>query len=609
MTIENFEEIGLGEDILKALADLNFVKPSPVQEKAIPFILSETRDLIALAQTGTGKTAAFSLPVLEKIDTSRSHVQALILSPTRELAIQIAKDIQAFAKYKKGLRVATIYGGARADTQIRALQDGAHIVVATPGRAVDLINRKALQLQKVQWLVLDEADEMLNMGFKDDLDLILGTTPPTRQTLLFSATMLPEIERIAKQYMNNAQQISVGGRNESAANVAHMFFVAHARDRYEALRRIIDATPDIYGIIFCRTRRECQEVADKLIADRYAAEAIHGELEQRQRDYVMGRFRKRQIQFLVATDVAARGIDVDDLTHVINYNLPDQLESYVHRSGRTGRANKSGISMVIINMREHGVIRRLERLTGKQFEQKAIPNVKMIQERQLASVALKITTGAEIDEEVQKHMPEVLKQLEDITKEDLVAYIINKDFGHFLEKYRNSSDINVEGRGSQERGGRDSDVPMSTFQINIGRSHEFTKRDLFDLINSTKELRGIEVGRIDVQGGTTVFQVDSAHSANLADLWRSTQFRGISMVVSAAAAMSGGGRSGGGRGGRSGGGYGGGRGGRGGSGGGGYRGGSSRDGGGRSGGGSRSGRSGGGYGGRSGRSGGAPDDL
>lgn len=534
MSIENFVDMGLSEDILRALTDLNFTKPSPVQAKAIPFILAEKRDLIALAQTGTGKTAAFSLPILQHIDTTKSHVQALILSPTRELAIQIAKDITAFSKYKKGLRVATVYGGARADIQIRALRDGAQIVVATPGRAVDLINRKALQLQQTQWLVLDEADEMLNMGFKDDLDFILGTTPPTRQTLLFSATMMPEIERIARQYMKNAEQISMGGRNQSAAKVEHMFFVAHARDRYEALRRIIDANPDIYGIIFCRTRRECQEVADKLLADRYAAEALHGDLEQSQRDYVMSRFRKRTLQFLVATDVAARGIDVSDLTHVINYNIPDQLEAYVHRSGRTGRADKSGISMVIINMKEHGVIRRLERLTGKPFKQMPIPGAKEIVHSQLEAVALKIKEAPAVEPEVLAHIPHVLEQLTDMTKEDLVAYIVAKEWGHFLEKYKYADDINIRGsmpRGRDDRGRDGSSVNFATFQLNLGRKHEFTKAHLFELLNSSKELRGIEVGRIDVQGGSTVFQVDSVHGRALPEVFRSVQFRGIPMIV------------------------------------------------------------------------------
>lgn len=567
MSIENFTDIGLGEDIQKALVDLNFTKPSPVQAKAIPFLLSEERDLIALAQTGTGKTAAFSLPILEKIDMTKSHVQALILSPTRELAIQIAKDIASFAKYKKGLRVATVYGGARADLQIRALRDGAQIVVATPGRAVDLINRKALHLDKVQWLVLDEADEMLNMGFKDDLDLILGTTPPQRQSMLFSATMMPEIERIARQYMKDAEQMSMGGRNQSAAKVEHMFYVAHARDRYEALRRIIDATPDIYGIIFCRTRRECQEVSDKLIADRYAAEAIHGDLEQHQRDYVMNRFRKRALQFLVATDVAARGIDVSDLTHVINYNIPDQLEAYVHRSGRTGRADKSGISIVIINMKEHGVIRRLEHMTGKQFTQQAIPSAKEIVHNQLEAVAEKIKNAPVVEKEVLEHVPHVLEQLKDMSKEDLVAHIVAKEWGHFLEKYKHAGDINVDGRMPRGRDDRGGSGEFITFQLNLGRKHEFTKRHLFDLLNSSKDLRGIEVGRIDVQGGMTVFQVDAVHGRALPHVFQSLQFRGIPMAISEGERMAShrdhgrGGPSHGGRGsrGRSSGGYQGGR--------------------------------------------------
>lgn len=594
---KTFASTGLQEDILKALEELNFHTPSPIQAEAIPFILEKDDDLIALAQTGTGKTAAFSLPVIQKIDPTRSHVQALILSPTRELAIQIAKDIEAFSKHKR-LKVVTIYGGARADQQIRKLRDGAQVVVATPGRAVDLIQRKALQLDQVQWLVLDEADEMLNMGFKDDLDTILATTPRTRQTLLFSATMLPDIERIAKDYMNTTHRISVGKRNEGASSVEHVFFVAHARDRYEALRRIIDAHPEMYGIIFTRTKRESQEVADRLIADRYAAEALNGDMEQRQRDYVMERFRKKKIQFLVATDVAARGIDVDSLTHVINYNIPDQLEAYVHRSGRTGRANNKGVSMVIINMREHGVIRRLEKMIGRSFSQEKIPTGKEICAKQLSMVADKVRNGIDAEPAVQKHLPDVQEQLKDMTKEDLIAYIVGNEWGHFLEKYKFADDINVEGRMPRGRESRGSGN-MSTFQVNLGREHEFTKPHLFEMLNSSKELRGIAVGRIDVRGGMTTFEVDTAHSGNLPAILGKLQYRGIP-IVAQSAEFSGGGRSGG-RGRRRSGGGG--------------RGGNRRYGGGgfgqgrRSGGrpqGGRNNRRGGGY---PTRPGGAPDDL
>ncbi|PIV90664.1 hypothetical protein COW46_02505 [Candidatus Gracilibacteria bacterium CG17_big_fil_post_rev_8_21_14_2_50_48_13] len=536
--METFADSGLAPSILEALSAMNFTKPSPIQAKAIPFLLENSRDLIALAQTGTGKTAAFSLPILHKLDLTRSHVQALILSPTRELALQITKDLMNFGAKMKGLKVVTVYGGARADVQIRALKNGAHIVVATPGRAVDLLTRKVLDVRQISTLVLDEADEMLNMGFKDDLDTILATTPPTRQTLLFSATMLPEIERIAKQYMNDAQQINVGGRNQSADKVEHVYFVAHARDRYEALRRIIDAHPEMYGIIFCRTRRECQEVADKLGSDRYAAEAIHGELEQSQRDYVMSRFRKRRIQFLVATDVAARGIDVNDLTHVINYNLPDQLESYVHRSGRTGRADKSGVSIAIINMREHGVIRRLEHMIGKKFTQQPIPSAKDICARQLLAVAQKILEAPEVERAVMEHVPEVLEQLKDISKETLVAHIVSEKWGHFLEKYKFADDINVDSRGMESRDRREnSGIAFATFQLNVGRQHNFTKQDLFGMINASRELKGSEIGRIELAGGTTTFQLEAARAGAVIGAFRTAKFNGEPVLVTEAAPM------------------------------------------------------------------------
>lgn len=536
--MESFADSGLSPSILEALSAMNFTKPSPIQAKAIPFLLKETRDLIALAQTGTGKTAAFSLPILDRLDLTRSNVQALILSPTRELALQIAKDIMNFGAKMKGLKVVTVYGGARADLQIRALKAGAHIVVATPGRAVDLLERKALDVRQISTLVLDEADEMLNMGFKDDLDAILSTTPPTRQTLLFSATMLPEIERIAKQYMHDAVQISVGGRNQSADKVEHVFYVAHARDRYEALRRIIDAHPDMYGIIFCRTRRECQEVADKLGTDRYPAEALHGDLEQSQRDYVMSRFRKRRIQFLVATDVAARGIDVNDLSHVINYNIPDQLEAYVHRSGRTGRADKSGVSMVIINMKEHGLIRRLEQMIGKRFTQERIPGAKEICARQLAAVGQKILEAPEVDKEVLAHVPQVLEQLKDISKEALVAHIVATEWGHFLDKYKFAEDINVDGRVLERQARHESSgMSFATFQLNVGRQHEFTKQDLFAMINASRDLKGSEIGRIELAGGTTTFQLEAARAGAVPAALGALQFKGIPLVITEAAEM------------------------------------------------------------------------
>jgi len=369
-----FEEMGLNDSLLKAVQELGFVNPTPVQEKVIPRITDDVTDLIALAQTGTGKTAAFGLPLIQMTDIDDEHIQTLVLCPTRELCMQITNDLKDFAKYTKGFKVVPVYGGASVEPQIKSVKKGAHIVVGTPGRMLDLIKRKVVKVGHIKWLVLDEADEMLNMGFKEDLDAILAGTPGGKQTLLFSATMPKEILRIANRYMHDPEEISVGRETVGADNVVHEYYVTQAKYRYEVLKRIADMNPKIYGIVFCRTRRETKEVADKFMNDGYNADALHGDLSQSQRDYVMNRFRNKNLQMLVATDVAARGLDVNDLTHVINYNLPDELDVYVHRSGRTGRAGKNGVSIAIVHSRETNKIKSLQKITGKSFKRKSIPD-------------------------------------------------------------------------------------------------------------------------------------------------------------------------------------------------------------------------------------------
>ena len=385
-----FSDIGLDKNIQKAITDLGFEQPTPIQSESIPFLLSEENDLIALAQTGTGKTAAFGLPIIQQIEIESKQTQAIILCPTRELCLQITKDLGTYAKYTKGLRITAVYGGANIQTQIKALNSGSQIVVGTPGRVIDLIKRKKLRLGHIEYVVLDEADEMLNMGFKEDLDTILAETPEEKRTLLFSATMPKEVMRITKNYMFSPKTIEVARRNEGAKNVEHHFYMVNARDRYKALRRICDVNPDIYGIVFCRTRRETKDVADKLMQDGYNADALHGDLSQSQRDHVMGRFRKRNLQMLVATDVAARGIDIDDLTHIINYNLPDDLEVYVHRSGRTGRAGKNGISIIIAHSRERRKLQAISKMLRKDLTQKQVPNGEEICAIQLLTLIDKV---------------------------------------------------------------------------------------------------------------------------------------------------------------------------------------------------------------------------
>jgi len=452
-----FQDLGLNPMLLQALAELGFETPTPIQDKTIPHLANSKKDLIALAQTGTGKTAAFALPVIQQLNTSHSHVQSLILCPTRELALQITNDINNYIKYLKGVKVTAVYGGERVDKQIRALKNKPQIVVGTPGRVNDLIKRRILKVESIQWLVLDEADEMLNMGFKEELNQILKNTPEDKQTLLFSATMNDPVRRIANNYMNKPEEITVGNKNRGADNVQHFFYVVQEKDRYQALRRIADMNPGIHGIVFCRTRRETQQVADKLVKDRYSAEAIHGEISQEQRTQVMNRFRDNKTQLLVATDVAARGIDVNGLTHIINYTPPESGEGYVHRSGRTGRANNSGLSILLINMREQHKIRILENKIGKKFEKGKVPSGEDICEKQLFQLVDKVKNTEVNEDRIGKYLELIGKKFEDMSREEVIKKFISAEFNRFLEHYKNADNLNASGKDTSGGGrGRDN---------------------------------------------------------------------------------------------------------------------------------------------------------
>jgi len=524
-----FENLGLRKEILKAVESLGFEKPMPVQEQVIPFVINESHDLIALAQTGTGKTAAFGLPLLNVINTEKHSTQALILSPTRELCIQISNDLKNYSQYMKGTKVVPVYGGENIMTQIRQLTEQPQIIVATPGRLIDLINRKKVKLDAVKYLVLDEADEMLNMGFQEDLETILESVPAERRTLLFSATMPKEIERIAKKYMSDSQSISIGTRNSGSENVEHIYYMVQASNRYLALKRIADINPDIYGIVFCRTRQETKDVAEKLMRDGYSADALHGDLSQPQRDAVMNKFRIRNIQILVATDVAARGLDVNDLTHVINYNLPDDVEIYTHRSGRTGRANKKGVSVSIIHTRERNRIREIERAVKKSFKQELVPSGLDICKRQLFHLIERMEAVEINNDQIDQFLPHVLKKLEYLDKEDIVRRFVSLEFNRFLDYYKHAVDLNVpdkaeysdrksrsergeRGDRSENRNNRGKGAKKGQrvrLKINFGAKENASPRGLLSIINSTTNDKSISVNNIEVSNKFTFFDVFS----------------------------------------------------------------------------------------------------
>ncbi|WP_167604872.1 DEAD/DEAH box helicase [Maribellus sediminis] len=541
-----FESMGLRSEILEAIQEIGFEKPTPIQEKTVPFLLESDQDMVALAQTGTGKTAAFGLPIIQQIDHTVNSPQALILSPTRELALQIAADLNQFSKNLSKLNVAVLYGGSDIRKQIKDLEKGAQVVVGTPGRTFDLIRRKKLKVQGIKWLVLDEADEMLSMGFKDDLDGILEDTPKEKQTLLFSATMPKEIVTIANKYMTDPHEISVGKKNIGADNVEHHYYLVHAKDRYVALKRIADINPNIYGIIFCRTRAETKDVADKLMKDGYNADALHGDLSQAQRDHVMSRFRTGHLQMLVATDVAARGLDVNDLTHVINYNLPDDPEVYIHRSGRTGRAGKRGISITLIHMREKGKLKDVERKIGKQFAKVAVPSGKEICEKQLFNLIDKMEKVEVNNEQIEPFLPVIYKKLAWLDREELIKHFVSVEFNRFLQYYENAEDINVDetferesqrGERSNKRGredrmrgdrgrGRGGNYNYSRFFFSLGKKNGVSKRTIIDLINQNMPGKSVEIGSIEVLKGFSFFEVDQRYEKELTKAFKNARYKG-----------------------------------------------------------------------------------
>jgi ATP-dependent RNA helicase DeaD len=511
-----FEKIGLSPELLKGVKDLGFESAMPVQEEVIPTLLESDCNLIALAQTGTGKTAAFGLPIIQKIDLYNKNTEALIICPTRELCIQIANDCKKFAKYIPECSVVPVYGGASIEVQIKELKKGAKIIVATPGRINDLLDRGKVDLSSIKYLVLDEADEMLNMGFKEDLDSILEQTPTDKYTLLFSATMPDEVEEIAGNYIENPIRIQIGSKNQGSNNVRHFYYLVHAKDRYLALKRIADYYPDIYAIIFCRTKVETQEVADMLIRDGYNADSLHGDLSQAQRDNVMSRFRLRNIQMLVATDVAARGLDVSNLTHVINYNLPDELEQYVHRSGRTGRADKQGISIAILNLREKHKIKNIEKLIQKTFEKAEIPTGKQVCRKQLFNMINKLENVIVNEEEIEDFIPEVIAKLSWLDREELIKKFVSVEFNRFLEYYKDAPDLNVDEKKEEKENKKQSKNKTESKKgeftrlfLSLGRKDRIVPQRIIGLINDYCPNTRVEIGKIDILDNFSYVEIGS----------------------------------------------------------------------------------------------------
>lgn len=569
--MDTFDDTGLKPTILQAVKELGFVSPTPIQAKTIPHLLNSTQDLIALAQTGTGKTAAFGLPVIQLVDENSKNTQALILCPTRELCLQITRDLKSYSKFVKGLAIVPVYGGTSIDKQIRALKKGAQVVVATPGRAKDLIQRKKLLLNQVNRVVLDEADEMLSMGFKEDLDAILSETSEDKQTLLFSATLSKEIARIAKNYMDAPEQLSVARLNVGAENVQHLYYMVRASDRYEVVKRIADMNPNIYGIVFCRTRMETKEIAAQLMTDGYNADAIHGDLSQAQRDEVMNRFRSRKLQLLIATDVAARGLDVNDLTHVINYKLPDSSEIYTHRSGRTGRAGKSGISIAIIHSREQRKIQQIERQSKVTFTKAVAPTGREICEKQLYALIDRIKTVNIDEQQITTFLPEIYEKLSELSREDLIKRFVSNEFNQFLDYYKNARDININsgrddrrdrrddrGRDRDRRRDRDRDrdrdrgrdrdrdrnprekrsvserrnnSAFTRLFVNLGSKNKVNPAKLIGLINNTANSSSIEIGKIEILRKFSFFEIEKGEASDLLKQMNNSVYDGVPLLV------------------------------------------------------------------------------
>ena len=537
--MDNFKQTRLHPDILKAITKMGFETPTPIQAKTIPHLMASAHDLIATAQTGTGKTAAFGLPSIHLTDIEDRRTQTLVLCPTRELCIQITRDLGNFSKYINGMNILAVYGGASIQSQIKSLKKGAQIVIGTPGRTKDLIKRKKLDISHVARVILDEADEMLTMGFKEDLEMILAQTPQKKQTLLFSATMSKRVVEITKSYMNNPLEIAAARMNIAADNVQHIYYMVNAKDRYEVIKRIIDINPGIYGIVFCRTRRETKEVANKLMHDGYNADTLNGDLSQVQRDDVMGRFRNRQLQILVATDVAARGLDVDDLSHVINFNLPDDDEIYVHRSGRTGRAGKKGISIIIIHTREIRKIREIEKKSSITFIRETVPSGLDICKKRLYTLIDKVENVKVDEQQIGQFMPDIYKKLEWLEREELVKHFVSTEFNRYLSYYKNARDINISGesmggerskREKQSRGDR-RDTSFAGFYVNVGFQHKLNPGRLIGLINKCLRSSDAVIGKIEVMKTFSFFEIDNKWESKLFVGFKGKKFEGIPLLV------------------------------------------------------------------------------
>jgi ATP-dependent RNA helicase DeaD len=546
--MRSFNELGVGEKALKAITELGFEQPTPIQEQAIPVLISDQKDFVGLAQTGTGKTAAFGLPLIELVDFLRPTTQALVLAPTRELCVQISKDMLNFGKYHPTANIVAVYGGASIDTQIRQIKKGAQIIVATPGRLIDLINKRAIRLETIRYVVLDEADEMLNMGFQEDIDEILSHTPKEKKVWLFSATMPSEVRSIAANYMHDPFELTVGRKNESAENIEHNYYVVHERDRYAVLKRILDAEPEIFGIIFCRTKIDTQRIAENLIKDGYNADALHGDLSQQQRDKVMARYRNRTLQMLVATDVAARGIDVNDVTHVIHYNLPDEPENYTHRSGRTARAGKSGVSVALVNTRELDKIRQIERKINRKFHLSKIPTAVDVCEQQLMKLMKKIHSVEVNEKGIAKYLPSIYEELQDLEKEDLIKRMVSIEFNRFLDYYRNAPDLNVDiahkGRTGSGESYRSSAPRMF---INLGSVDGFDRDNMLEYVMDMTGATKSQVGRIDIKGVYSFVEMEDAVLPKAMESFKGEIFNGrkVRVEISGTGERSSSGRSGG----------------------------------------------------------------
>ncbi len=544
-----FSNLGIRHDIVNAISELGFENPTPIQEQSIPVLLSGSNDFVGLAQTGTGKTAAFGLPLLELIDFSSNIPQALVLCPTRELCLQIASDLKNYSKNIPNVHVVAVYGGASISDQLRQIRRGVQIVVATPGRMLDIIGRNAIDFSKVRYVVLDEADEMLNMGFQEDIDSILSTTPEEKKTWLFSATMPSEVRRISKKYMTDPFELTVGKQNTGNANIDHEYYVVRAHNKYAAFKRIVDFNPEIFGIVFCRTKVETQEIAESLIKDGYNADSLHGDLSQQQRDKVMKRYRDKSLQLLIATDVAARGIDVNNVTHVINYSLPDEIENYTHRSGRTARAGRSGVSISIIHAKELGKIRQIERVIGKKFTKVDVPNGFDVCEKQLFALVHRVHHVDVNEELIEPYMPRIMAEFGEMSKDEIIKRFASLEFNRFLDYYKEAPDLNAPANDDRQRAER---FPRNGVRsdytrlfINLGSVDEFTRGDMLGFICNHARISGKSIGKIDLKGVYTFFEVDNDVAETVQNNFKDVDFQGRQVRIELAGDRDGGGREGG----------------------------------------------------------------